>query len=166
MAFEFRDAYVRSRPAKTSFLCLFYGFSDLVDGLLGYVLNLADRLVGFALRAKVVVARQRTSSFLESAFHYVCLSAHDGASCCYEFSEKTKRKKTDVQKHPEAFMHVGLRVNGPPIRLGYPSSNHPTRRPDRFRHAPLTSNHRTPRRKGNANRAMAASDRVSWKAWK
>ena len=79
---------------------------------------------------------------------------------------KPSAKKADVQKRPEAFMRVGLLVNGSPERPGYPSSNHPTRRPDRFRYDPLTPNHRTPCRKGNANRAMAAPDRVSWKAWK
>ena len=32
----------------------------------------------------------------------------------------TKRKKTDVAKHPEAFNHVGLLVNEPPDTAGLP----------------------------------------------
>jgi len=112
------------------------------------------------------VAGQRTSSFLESAFHHACLSTHDGASDCLEIAAKTERKKADVQKRPEAFMHVGLLVNGPSGRPGRPSSNHPTRKPDRCRRTPLAIHCRTPRRKGNANLAMAPPDRVSWIAWK
>jgi hypothetical protein len=32
----------------------------------------------------------------------------------------TKHKKTDAAKHPEAFNHVGLLVNGPPGTSGLP----------------------------------------------
>jgi len=100
IAFYFQHTHVRSQLAPTSVLRFLYGFRDLVDGLLGYLLNAADRLVGLALRAKVVVARQRTSSFLESAFHHVCLSTYDGASGCQEIAAKTERKKSRRAETP------------------------------------------------------------------
>lgn len=101
IALYFQHTHVRSRLAPTSVLRFFYGFRDLVDGLLAYLLNLADRLVGLALRAKVVVARQRTSSFLDSALCHICLSTHDGAFCCYEVTEKTERKKSRRAQTPQ-----------------------------------------------------------------
>src|ERR1700682_5084162 len=70
-----------SHAVTTSLTQFFHGLLDLVDGLLGDLLDLADRLVGLALRAKLVIAGQRAGSFLEPAFHHVCLATHDGVSC-------------------------------------------------------------------------------------
>jgi hypothetical protein len=48
--FDSDQAYARSRTATTSFSFFSYGIRDFIDGLLGYLLSPADRLVGLALR--------------------------------------------------------------------------------------------------------------------
>src|SRR5450631_4288069 len=68
--------------ATTSPGHFFHGFLDLFDGLLGDLFDLADGLIGLALVAKFVIANQRAGRFLDSAFHLVCLAAHDRDSFC------------------------------------------------------------------------------------
>jgi hypothetical protein len=74
--------HVDSSPGDTPLLPdrLFHGFLDRFDGLLNGLLGVADRLVGPSLRAKLVVAGQCASSFLDSTFRHVCFATHNGDS--------------------------------------------------------------------------------------
>ena len=62
----------RSPTAPASLSCFFFCLLDLIAGLLSYLLDLANRLVGLALRTKFVVAGQSAGGFLESTFRHVC----------------------------------------------------------------------------------------------
>ena len=73
-AFSPKHTRACSLAAPTSLPCSLRGLLDLVDGPSDDLLDLAYRLVGPALRAKLVVASQRAGGFLQSAFRHVCLA--------------------------------------------------------------------------------------------
>jgi hypothetical protein len=50
-------------------------------GAVGYLkLSWALLIPRRTLSSRIVVARHRAGSFLDSAFHHVCLATHDGAT--------------------------------------------------------------------------------------
>lgn len=73
----------------------FHCLLDLGDGLLADLLDLADRLVGPALRTQLVITGQRAGGFLDSPFDHICfatqgrssftlrLSGHSGLTLTY-----------------------------------------------------------------------------------
>jgi hypothetical protein len=84
-------------------------------------------LVRLSILAKLLVSDQRAGSFLDSAFHHVCLATHDGNSFLRlvrvfpdycSCPEVPKIKKADVAEHPKVFHHVGLLFNKPPGKTG------------------------------------------------